>query len=108
MTNYAYSPGFKPGDAILLRGTFSTPITIQLDKTAGTAAAPIRISSWDGPSSRATIDLSSTTVAGATAIFIWTPSATPAKGLGLDISDLVLIGACTGRIVAAGAAHHAG
>jgi hypothetical protein len=82
---YGWEPGFRGGDALLLSGTFTEYLFLQLDKSFGNAIDPVVIGSAD-PAQRATID-----VAGSNGINIYSWQV-PAGGMGFHIRDLIIKG----------------
>ena len=77
---------FKAGDKILLSGTFTTGMVIALDRSFGNASLPIVIASMD-PLRRATIAPTN-----GSAIFLRDSLNNTARGLGIVIRDLNLVG----------------
>lgn len=82
---------FKAGDRILLAGTFTTGISLALSRSYGNASMPITITSLN-PKQRATI----APTAGS-AIYLFDSSTAPAKGLGITITDLNMVGPGSGE-----------
>ena len=78
----------KAGDRVLLSGNFTTGFMIDLAKSYGTAASPVTITSLD-PARRATITPSN--ASHAIGMYDGTGSAA-AKGLGIRITDLNIVG----------------
>ena len=77
---------FRAGDRILLSGRFNTGLYLALSRSYGNASVPITISSMDD-TARATI-----APAADNAITLYDAATDPARGLGIRITNLNLIG----------------
>ena len=86
MNDFGFNVGFRPGDTVFLEGYFTdAPLVLSLASSFGTAAQPLRITSWSN-AAMATIAYPSWSGA-----YIYAGGAAP-LGLGVQIDHLVFKG----------------